>query len=79
MKLHIVGVGLAVTNAVLAAVAASPTDYGITAPYVGPWLALVVLAIGMILKEMPSASQQIVDKQQKEDIKNLGGQQRGNF
>lgn len=71
--LHVLGVALAVLNAILAAVAADPSTYGLSSQYVGAWLALVVLAIGMILKELPSATQQQTIQQQQSDIVNLNG------
>ena len=74
---HIVGVALAVLIAVLSGVAADPAQYGISLNYVGPWLALIVLALSMILKELPSATQQQVINQQQEQIKALGGKPRG--
>ena len=70
--LHVLGVALVVLNAVLAALAGDPSQYGITQPYVGAWLALVVLAIGMILKELPSTTQTLVINQQKHDLVALG-------
>jgi hypothetical protein len=74
---HIVGVALAVLIFVLGGIAGDPTQFGITWPYIGAWLGLVVGAIGLILKEMPSATQQQVINQQQDQIKALGGKPRG--
>ncbi len=74
--LHIVGIAVVILNGIAITMAAKPGDYGITWPYAGAYLALVGWAIGVVLKEMPSLTQQSQITSLKAQVEGLGGKPR---